>query len=94
VKKRIGSYPRVRVEDGSHSVVSQAGSVLLVETVREQSGTAQLPHRLIARRNRGPMFLTDRKAPAGTPTLDVCPETGRGRLYCRRAEEIFEECRR
>ncbi|WP_079148384.1 site-specific integrase [Streptomyces agglomeratus] len=47
--------------------------------------------RLIARRTRGPLFLTDRKAPAGTPTLDVCLETGRARLSYRRAEEIFEE---
>ncbi|MCY0937982.1 site-specific recombinase [Streptomyces sp. H34-S4] len=47
------------------------------------------PHR--PRRTRGPLFLTDRKAPAGTPTLDVCPETGRARLSYRRAEEIFEE---
>lgn len=36
-------------------------------------------------------MLTDRKTPAGTPTLDVCPETGRARLAYRRAEEIFEE---
>lgn len=57
-----------------------------------RSGTAQLLPRLIARRTRGPLFLTDRKAPAGTPTLDVCPETGRApRLSYRRAEEIFEE---
>ncbi|MFH8409085.1 hypothetical protein ACH4FX_30495 [Streptomyces sp. NPDC018019] len=47
--------------------------------------------RLIARRTRGPLFLTDRKAPAGMPTLDVCPETGRARLSYRRGEEIFEE---
>ncbi|MFF3488846.1 site-specific recombinase [Streptomyces sp. NPDC002701] len=33
----------------------------------------------------------NRRAPAGTPTLDVCPETGRARLSYRRAEEIFEE---
>ncbi|MFE4777236.1 site-specific integrase [Streptomyces sp. NPDC056713] len=46
---------------------------------------------MIARRTRGPLFLTDRKASAGTPTLDVCPETGRARLSYRRAEEIFEE---
>jgi hypothetical protein len=32
VRERIGSYPRVRVEDDGRSVVSQAGSVLLVET--------------------------------------------------------------
>jgi hypothetical protein len=35
VKKRIGSYPRVRVEGGGRTVVSQAGGVLLVETVRK-----------------------------------------------------------
>ncbi|MEU9182738.1 hypothetical protein AB0C90_39285 [Streptomyces sp. NPDC048550] len=46
--------------------------------------------RLIAGRTCGPRFLTGRKAPAGTPSLDVCPETGRARLSYRRAEEIFE----
>ncbi|MFF2502597.1 hypothetical protein ACFVTY_04290 [Streptomyces sp. NPDC058067] len=56
-----------------------------------QSGTAQLLPCLIAHRSRAPLFLTDRKAPARTPTLDVCPETGRARLSYRRAEEIFEE---
>ncbi|MFF2328672.1 MULTISPECIES: tyrosine-type recombinase/integrase [unclassified Streptomyces] len=61
------------------------------EWIHWQSGTAQLLPRLIARRTRGPLFLTDRKAPAGTPTLDVCPETGWARLSYRRAEEIFEE---
>ncbi|MFE5669155.1 tyrosine-type recombinase/integrase [Streptomyces niveus] len=61
------------------------------EWIHWQSGTAQLLPRLITRRTRGPLFLTDSKAPAGTPTLDVCPETGRGRLSYRRAEEIFEE---
>ncbi|MGW9028055.1 IS1380 family transposase [Streptomyces sp. NPDC055722] len=35
MKKRIGSYPRVRVEGGGRGVVTQAGSVLLVETVRK-----------------------------------------------------------
>lgn len=35
VKTRIGSYPHVRVEVGGCGVVSQAGSVLLVETVRK-----------------------------------------------------------
>jgi hypothetical protein len=33
VSKRIGLYPRVRVEGGGRGVVAQAGSVLLVETV-------------------------------------------------------------
>jgi hypothetical protein len=35
VKKRIGSYPRVRIEGGGRAVVSQAGTVLLVETARK-----------------------------------------------------------
>lgn len=54
-------------------------------------GAAQLLPRLIGRRTRGPLFLPNCKAPAGKPTLDVCPETGRARLSYRRAEEIFEE---
>lgn len=33
VKKRIGSFPRVRIEGGGRAAVSQAGGVLLVETV-------------------------------------------------------------
>ncbi|MBO8192465.1 IS1380 family transposase [Streptomyces oryzae] len=35
MKQPIGSYPRVRVRDDGRQVVSQAGSVLLVETVRK-----------------------------------------------------------
>lgn len=35
VEKPIGSYPRVRIESGGRTVVSQAGGVLLVETVRK-----------------------------------------------------------
>ncbi|MDX3486620.1 IS1380 family transposase [Streptomyces sp. ID05-18] len=35
MKKRIGSYPRVHVEGGGRAVVSQAGGVLLVETIRK-----------------------------------------------------------
>lgn len=35
MKQRIGFYPRVRVECGGRGVVSQAGAVLLVETVRK-----------------------------------------------------------
>jgi hypothetical protein len=35
VSKRIGSYPRVRVRDDGGGVVSQAGGVLLAETVRK-----------------------------------------------------------
>lgn len=35
VKQPIGSYPHVLVRDDGRAVVPQAGSVLLVETVRK-----------------------------------------------------------
>ncbi|MGW6356611.1 IS1380 family transposase [Streptomyces sp. NPDC055092] len=37
MSKRIGWYPRVRVEGGGSGVISQAGAVLLVETVRKSA---------------------------------------------------------
>ncbi|MFD7996810.1 hypothetical protein [Streptomyces mexicanus] len=75
-------------QDKRGKITAKGGAT---EWIRWQSGTAQLLPRLIARRTRGPLFLTHRKAPAGTPALAVCPETGRTRLSYRRAEEIFEE---
>ncbi|MEU5231712.1 tyrosine-type recombinase/integrase [Streptomyces anulatus] len=71
-------------QDKRGKITAKGGAT---EWIHWQSGTAQLLPRLIARRTRGPLFLTDRKAPAGTPTLDVCPETGRARLSYHRAEE-------
>lgn len=65
-----------------------------IEWVHWQSPTAQLLPRLLAGRTCGPLFLTDRKAPARTPTLDVCPVTGRARLSYRRAAQLFEEATR
>ncbi|MFB0631123.1 IS1380 family transposase [Streptomyces sp. AB3(2024)] len=35
MKKRIGPYPHVRIEGGGQSVVSQAGGVLLAQTIRK-----------------------------------------------------------
>ncbi|MFE5580016.1 hypothetical protein [Kitasatospora sp. NPDC056531] len=57
--------------------------------VRWQSGSARLLPLLIAGRTGGPLFLTDRRAPAGTPAADRCPHTGRARLSYRRAAELF-----
>jgi hypothetical protein len=54
-------------------------------------GTAELLGWLVAGRRTGPLFLTDRRAPAGTARADVCPLTGRGRMSYRRAAEIFTE---
>ncbi|MEV0236364.1 tyrosine-type recombinase/integrase [Nonomuraea sp. NPDC050786] len=68
-------------------IVSKGGAT---DWVHWQSGTAQLLPRLLKGRSRGPVFLTDRRAPAHTPTFDVCPVTGRARLSYRRAAELFE----
>ncbi|MCW2880916.1 MAG: site-specific recombinase [Sphaerisporangium sp.] len=68
-------------------VLSKGGAT---DWVHWQSGTAQLLPRLLRGRTRGPVFLTDRKAPARTPATDVCKITGRGRLSYRRAAELFE----
>ncbi|WP_371518265.1 hypothetical protein [Kitasatospora sp. NBC_01300] len=57
--------------------------------VHWRSGTARLLPLLVAGRTAGPLFLTDRRAPAGTPAPDRCPHTGRARLSYRRAAELL-----
>ncbi|MGW2179373.1 hypothetical protein ACWCXX_15010 [Streptomyces sp. NPDC001732] len=52
-------------------------------------GTARLLPMLLAGRTAGPVFVTERRAPAGTAATDRCPVTGRGRLSYRRAAELF-----
>lgn len=56
-------------QDKRGKITAKGGAT---EWIHWQSGTAQLLPRLIAGRTRGPLFLTGRKAPAGTATLDVC----------------------
>jgi integrase/recombinase XerD len=70
-------------------VISKGGQV---EWVHYESGAAALLPRLLGGRAHpdSPVFLTDRKASARTPRLDVCPVTGRARLSYRRAAELFE----
>ncbi|HEY3479672.1 MAG TPA: hypothetical protein VGL02_12315, partial [Streptomyces sp.] len=51
--------------------------------------TGRLLALLAAGRPFGPLFLTDRRAPADTPARDRCLVTGRGRLSYRRAAELF-----
>lgn len=62
-----------------------AGAGMLQWTAR----TSDLLGWLLAGRRAGPVFLTDRRAPAGTRPADLCPLTGRGRMSYRRAAEIF-----
>ncbi|WP_030231945.1 hypothetical protein [Streptomyces sp. NRRL S-350] len=57
--------------------------------VHWRSGAARLLPLLIVGRATGPLFLTDRRAPTGTPAHDRCPHTGRARLSYRRAAELF-----
>ncbi|RKE21349.1 hypothetical protein [Streptomyces sp. TLI_171] len=57
--------------------------------LRWRGGSARLLPLLVAGRSAGPLFLTGRRAPAGTPPSDRCPLTGRGRLSYRRAAELF-----
>jgi hypothetical protein len=51
--------------------------------------TSQVLRWLLSGRTWGPVFLTDRKAPARTAPADVCPLTGQARMSYRRAAEIF-----
>jgi integrase len=51
--------------------------------------TSQLLRWLLAGRTCGPVFITDRKAPPGVASADVCPVTKRSRMSYRRAAEIF-----
>ncbi|MGV9268901.1 hypothetical protein ACWDRR_30025 [Kitasatospora sp. NPDC003701] len=57
--------------------------------VHWRAGAARLLPLLVAGRTAGPLFLTDRRAPAATPAADRCPHTGRARLSYRRAAELF-----
>lgn len=53
--------------------------------------TSDLLGWLLAGRQHGPVFLTDRRAPSGAGAADVCPLSGRARISYRRAAEIFTE---
>lgn len=57
--------------------------------IRWRSGSARLLPLLLVCRAGGPVFLTDRRAPARGPRRDRCPLTGRSRLSYRRAAELF-----
>jgi hypothetical protein len=57
--------------------------------VHWRDNTGELLRLLLAGRSDGPVFLTDRKAPARAARADVCPFTGRARMSYRRAAEIF-----
>jgi integrase/recombinase XerC/integrase/recombinase XerD len=70
------------------AVVTRKGGAR--DLIAWQTGTARLLPRLLAGRESGPVFLTDRKARPSVARADVDPSTGRGRLSYRRAAELFE----
>lgn len=55
-----------------------------------RAGAAKLLPLLLAGRYSGPVFLTDRRAPASTAEADRCKVSGRARLSYRRAAEHFQ----
>jgi hypothetical protein len=73
------------------AVDAASGRARQAGRIRWGSQTSDLLGWLLAGRHHGPVFLTDRRAPAGTAQADICPLTGRGRLSYRRAAEIFTE---
>jgi integrase len=58
-------------------------------SVEWQAATSQILRWLLSGRTWGPVFLTDRRAPARTAAADACPLTGQARMSYRRAAEIF-----
>jgi hypothetical protein len=54
-----------------------------------REGTSQVLRWLLAGRTWGPVFVTDRRAPAQAAVADVCRVTGQARMSYRRAAEIF-----
>jgi integrase len=54
-----------------------------------REGTSQVLRWLLAGRTWGPVFVTERRAPAGAVVTDVCRVTGQARMSYRRAAEIF-----
>jgi integrase len=54
-----------------------------------REGTSQVLRWLLAGRTWGPVFVTERRAPARAAVTDVCRLTGRARMSYRRAAEIF-----
>jgi hypothetical protein len=61
------------------------------DAIEWSAATSQLLGWLLAGRRQGPVFRTDRRAPAGTSPADVCPLSGHSRMSYRRAAEIFTE---
>jgi len=80
-----------RLDLSGHRVRPGPGTVTGADVtgIEWQEKTSQLLRWLLAGRTWGPVFVTDRKAPARAATGDVCPVTGQARMSYRRAAEVF-----
>ncbi|MGH3155574.1 MAG: hypothetical protein ACRDNF_03195, partial [Streptosporangiaceae bacterium] len=80
-----------QIDLSRHRVRSGRGAEVPIEW---EEGTSQVLRWLLAGRSYGPVFVTDRRAPADAAPADVCPVTRRARMSYRRAAEIFTEVTR
>ncbi|MFF0430448.1 hypothetical protein ACFYUJ_39585 [Streptomyces sp. NPDC004520] len=70
-RRRRTRYAATQPFSGICGAGSSRCGTLPTEWIHWQSDATQPLPRPLARRSRGPLFLTGRKAPAGTTTLDV-----------------------
>jgi integrase len=72
-----------------HRARPRSGDQLPGTEVEWREGTSQLLRWLLAGRTWGPVFVTDRRAPARATAANVVRVTGQARMSYRRAAEIF-----
>ena len=76
--------------DVAHRRVRRSAVPRQADRISWGEATGELLALLTIGRNAGPIFLTERRAPARTPAADRCPYTGHARLSARRAAELFQ----
>lgn len=72
-----------------HRVRSRASSQSSGADIEWREGTSQVLRWLLTGRTWGPVFVTDRRAPARVAVADMYRATGQARMSYRRAAEIF-----
>jgi hypothetical protein len=72
-----------------HRVRPRSSDQLPGTDIEWREGTSQLLRWLLAARTWGPVFVTDRRAPARAAAANVVRVTGQARMSYRRAAEIF-----
>jgi integrase/recombinase XerD len=72
-----------------HRARPRSGDPLPGADIEWREATSQLLRWLLAGRTWGPVFVTDRRAPARATAANVVRVTGQARMSYRRAAEIF-----